>query len=72
MWGEFFTISVLLSTLASGIRLSTSYIYASVGEVFGQRSGHLNLGVDGMMLMGAFGAYYTVVEGGSPWLGLVV
>ena len=72
MWSEFFTVSVILSTLATGIALSTSYIYAAIGETFGQRSGHLNLGVDGMMLMGAFGAYYTVVEGGSPWLGLAV
>ncbi len=69
---EFFTVSVLLSTLASGIRLSTSYLYAAIGETFGQRSGVLNLGVDGMMLLGAFGAYYVTLESGSPTLGLAV
>ncbi len=70
--GEFFTSAVLVSTVASGLRLSTSYLFAAIGETFGQRSGVLNLGVDGIMLLGAFGAYYTVLNGGGLWLGMVV
>jgi len=56
---------------ASAIRLSTPYIFAGIGETFGQRSGVLNLGVDGMMLMGAFVAFYTVFETGSLLLGVL-
>lgn len=48
------------SVFASAIRLATPYIFASLGETFAQRSGVLNLGVDGIMLMGAFSGYYAV------------
>ena len=48
------------SVFASAIRLATPYIFAALGETFAQRSGVLNLGVDGMMLMGAFGGFYAV------------
>lgn len=53
---EIFTASVLAST----IRLATPYIFAAIGETFGQRSGVLNLGVDGIMLMGAISSFYVV------------
>ena len=42
------------SVFASTIRLATPYIFAGIGETLGQRSGVLNLGVDGMMLLGGF------------------
>lgn len=48
------------SVFASAIRLATPYIFASLGETFAQRSGVLNLGVDGIMLMGAFSGFYAV------------
>ncbi len=48
------------SVFASAIRLATPYIFAALGETFAQRSGVLNLGVDGMMLMGAFSGFYAV------------
>jgi general nucleoside transport system permease protein len=69
---EFLTLSVLTATLASGIRLSVPFLFASLGETMGQRSGVLNLGVDGVMLLGAFGAYYTTLQTGDHWLGVVV
>ncbi len=53
---EIFTASVF----ASAIRLATPYIFAALGETFAQRSGVLNLGVDGIMLMGAFSGFYAV------------
>ena len=53
---DIFTASVF----ASAIRLATPYIFAALGETFAQRSGVLNLGVDGIMLMGAFGGFYAV------------
>ena len=72
MIGELFTMQVLLGILTSGIRLATPYLYAGIGETFGQRSGVLNLGVEGQMLVGAFAAFYAVRQTGNLWLGLLV
>lgn len=63
---------IIIGILTSGIRLATPYIYAAIGETFGQRSGVLNLGVDGIMLMGAFSGFYVVFQTGNLWLGLLV
>ena len=71
MWTELFTANVILGILASGIRLATPYLYAAIGETFGQRSGVLNLGVEGQMLLGAFAGFYVTFNTGSPWLGLL-
>ncbi len=69
---DFFTVSVLVATLASGIRLATPFLLAALGETIGQRSGVLNLGVEGVMLIGAFAGYYTALETGSSLLGVLV
>lgn len=68
MFEEILTASVF----ASAIRLATPYIFAAIGETFAQRSGVLNLGVDGIMLMGAFFAFYVVFLSGSLLLGVLV
>jgi simple sugar transport system permease protein len=68
---DFFTVSVLVATLASGIRLATPFLFASLGETVGQRSGVLNLGVEGVMLIGAFVAYYTVLKTDSAALAVL-
>lgn len=72
MLSDLFTASVLIGILTSGIRLATPYLYAAIGETFGQRSGMLNLGVDGIMLMGAFFGFYAVFLTENYWLGLLV
>jgi simple sugar transport system permease protein len=71
MISELFSTAVLIGILTSGIRLATPYLYAAIGETFGQLSGVLNLGVDGMMLMGAFAGFYVTYQSGNPWLGLL-
>ena len=70
MLSDLLTLSVLTGILGSAIRLATPYIYAAIGETFGQRSGVLNLGVDGVMLLSAFAAYVVVLNGANPWIGL--
>ncbi len=70
MIADLFTTQVLIGVLASGIRLATPYLYASIGETFGQRSGVLNLGVDGQMLLGAFAGFYVVFNTGNLALGV--
>ncbi len=67
---EIFTTAVMIAVVASAIRLAVPLLLASLGETFGQRSGVLNLGVDGIMLLGAFTGYYTVLKSGNVWLGL--
>jgi len=68
---ELFSVTVLVGILASGIRLATPYLYAALGETFGQRSGVLNLGVEGQMLLGAFAAFYVTHITGDRWLGML-
>ncbi|GAG63578.1 unnamed protein product, partial [marine sediment metagenome] len=64
--------AIIIGIAKSAIRLATPYLYASIGETIGQLSGVLNLGVDGVMLMGAFSAFYTVLNTGNLILGLLV
>lgn len=71
MISELFTLNVIVGVLASGIRLATPYLYAAIGETFGQRSGVLNLGVEGQMLLGAFAGFYVTFTTGNPWYGLL-
>jgi simple sugar transport system permease protein len=72
MISDLFSMTVLVGILASGIRLATPYLYAAIGETFSQRSGVLNLGVDGQMLLGAFAAFYVAIKTGNLWLGVLV
>ncbi len=68
---DLFSTTVLIGILASGIRLATPYLYAAIGEAFGQRSGVLNLGVEGQMLLGAFAAFYVTLTTGNLFYGLL-
>ena len=68
---DLFTLPVLLGILSSGIRLATPYLYAAIGETFAQNSGIYNLGVDGIMLMGAYSGFYVGMKSGSLLLGLL-
>lgn len=61
----------IIGIAGSGIRLATPYLYAAIGEAFGQLSGVLNLGVDGIMLMGSFAAFLVAFKTGSLILGLL-
>ncbi len=63
--------AVLIGIASSGIRLATPYLYATIGETFGQLSGVLNLGVEGIMLMGAYSGFYVTFKTGNPVLGLL-
>lgn len=69
---EFFTQAVLIATLASMIRFAAPFLLAALGETVGQRSGVLNLGVEGVMLLGAFGSYYTTLKTGSALAAVLV
>ncbi len=65
-------IALLTSLLTITIRAGASLVYATIGEIYTERSGILNLGLEGMMLMGAVTAFATGYYTGSTWLGLLV
>jgi len=58
--------------LQAGVATGTVLLFATIGEILTERSGVLNLGIEGMMLVGAMSAYGIVVSTGNPWLGLLV
>jgi simple sugar transport system permease protein len=57
--------------LHAGIASGTVLLFATVGEVLSERAGILNLGLEGMMLIGAMTGYSVAISYGNPWLGLV-
>ncbi|WP_232664804.1 ABC transporter permease [Pseudonocardia sp. TRM90224] len=59
-----------LATLAAAIRLAVPVAMAALGEVIAERSGVLNLGLEGTMLFGALAGYLGTTATGTPWLGL--
>jgi simple sugar transport system permease protein len=61
-------LSGILNTMLS---LAAPFLYASIGEVICQTSGVVNLGVDGIMLISAFAAFYATLTTGSLALGLL-
>jgi simple sugar transport system permease protein len=58
--------------LQAGVASGTVLLFATIGEIFAERSGVMNLGVEGMMLIGAMSAFSVTVSTGNPWLGLLV
>jgi general nucleoside transport system permease protein len=58
--------------LAAGVATGTVLLFAAIGEIFAERAGVLNLGVEGMMLMGAVAGFSTTVSTGNPWLGVIL
>ncbi len=74
MNGDVSFLNDLVEALALMLWAAPPYLYAALGELFVQRSGVLNLGVEGMMLMGAFTAIYVASDkglGADPLVGLL-
>src|SRR5512137_14196 len=57
--------------LQAGVASGTVLLFATLGELFTERSGILNLGVEGMMLIGAMSGFSVAVATGNPWLGVL-
>jgi ABC-type uncharacterized transport system permease subunit len=63
--------SVLMLTLMAGIGLGTPLVFGTVGEILTERSGILNLGVQGMMIFGAVMGFWATFVTGNLWLGVL-
>lgn len=68
---ELTTAAIIVGILTSAIRLATPYLYAAIGEAITEMSGVVNLGVEGVMLVSGFGAFYVALTTGNLWLGLL-
>jgi simple sugar transport system permease protein len=63
--------SNVVSFLAAAIVAGTPLLFATIGEIITEKVGNLNLGVEGMMLMGAVAGFYIGLKTGSPLLALL-
>ena len=63
---------VVLAIVGGAVRVSTPYLFVSLGEVLTEKSGRVNLGLEGTLLMGAMSGFAAATLTGSPWLGVLV
>jgi ABC-type uncharacterized transport system permease subunit len=63
--------SMIISTLIRTLLAGTPLLLGTLGEIVTERSGVLNLGVEGMMAIGAMTAFTVTMTMGNPWLGLL-
>lgn len=65
---------ILLSATfwAAAVRIASPLVFATMGELICERAGVLNLGIEGIMVIGAFAGWMTVYQGGDLWTGVLV
>ncbi|MPZ96367.1 MAG: ABC transporter permease [Propionibacteriales bacterium] len=61
----------LLALVGAMLTIATPLVWAGIGEVVVERTGILNLGIEGTMYLGAFIGFLAALRTGSPWLGLL-
>ena len=64
-------VEILIPLLAAAVQSGTPILYATLGEIFTERSGILNLGVEGTMIIGALTGFLAAKATGSPYIGFV-
>jgi simple sugar transport system permease protein len=65
-------LTVLIAMLGGAIRVSTPFLFVSLGECLTEKSGRINLGLEGTLVLGAMSGYAISYLSGSPWLGVLV
>jgi ABC-type uncharacterized transport system permease subunit len=63
---------VLIAVAGGAVRVSTPYLFVSLGETLTEKSGRVNLGLEGTLVMGAMSGYAVAYASGAPWLGVLV
>ncbi|WP_411975729.1 ABC transporter permease [Sulfitobacter faviae] len=69
---DIFDILLQASFWTAAIRIASPLIFAALGELICERAGVLNLGIEGIMVVGAFAGWLTVYLGGGLWFGVGV
>jgi len=69
---DFLDILISASFWTAAIRIASPLIFATMGELICERAGVLNLGIEGIMVVGAFAGWMTVYSGGGLWMGVSV
>ena len=64
-------MEILVPILAAAVRSGTPVLYATLGEILTERGGIMNLGLEGVMLVGAYAGFSVTKHTGNPWLGLL-
>ncbi|MFA5952116.1 MAG: ABC transporter permease [Hyphomicrobium sp.] len=64
------TATILIALLGGAIRVSTPFMFVALGETLTEKSGRINLGLEGNLVLGAMVAYAISFETGWPWLGV--
>lgn len=65
-------MGILIPILTAAVRSGTPILYATLGEIVTEKAGILNLGLEGIMLVGAYTGFAVTYHLGSPWLGVVM
>ncbi|MGV7211629.1 ABC transporter permease [Oxalobacteraceae bacterium A2-2] len=71
MIAHFDLAGLLLALLAGAIRVGTPFLFVSLGECLTEKGGRVNLGLEGILVMGAMCGYAVALMTGSPWLGVL-
>jgi len=64
-------LTVLIAMIGGAIRVSTPFVFVALGECLTEKSGRINLGLEGTLVLGAMIGYAACYETGSPWLGVL-
>ena len=68
---EIFELAFISGLIGAMMRMATPIIFATLGEILSERAGVLNLGIEGIMLMGAMTGFLVTFSTGSIWLGVL-
>ena len=68
---ELLDIAFISGLIGATMRMATPIIFATLGEILAERSGVLNLGIEGIMLMGAMTGFLVTFSSGSVWAGVL-
>ncbi len=72
MIGEIFSAAFITGLIGATMRMATPIILAMLGEIIAERSGVLNLGIEGTMLFGAMTGFLVTMNTGSLWMGVLM
>jgi ABC-type uncharacterized transport system permease subunit len=71
MMGDILNVAFISGLIGATMRMATPIMFATIGEIISERAGVLNLGIEGIMLMGAMTGFLVSLTSGSLWVGVL-